>query len=286
VVPPFTLLNLVLMGASRAVLLTNLSALAATVLVALALIQMLGDAPQWISLGLGAYAAFSWSQSLRLRDPAAHTLIFRTPALRYASLAFALLSFTGYGWGFWIAPYLIRQLGADLSRTGFVLGGIAAAGGWLGVTFGGVLADRLRRGSPAGRLHVGMLTALLPLPFAVALMLVDDLTLAFALNVPLYVLTSMWLGPGTATVQDLVLPRMRATASAAFLLVVTFIGLALGPYAIGKLSVVLGGLRQALLSSLAVSGLALLCFWRAAHHLTADQASMQERARAAEAGVA
>ena len=60
----------------------------------------------------------------------------------------------------------------------------------------------------------------------------------------------MWIGPGASTVQDLVLPRMRATASAAYLLVVTFIGLALGPYTIGRLSVALGDLRTAILLAL------------------------------------
>ena len=62
--------------------------------------------------------------------------------------------------------------------------------------------------------------------------------------------SSLWIGPGASTVQDLVLPRMRGSASAAYLLVVTFIGLALGPYTVGRLSVALGDLRTALLCAL------------------------------------
>ena len=46
----------------------------------------------------------------------------------------------------------------------------------------------------------------------------------------------MWIGAGASTVQDLVLPRMRAVASAFYLLVLTFVGLALGPYTVGQLS--------------------------------------------------
>ena len=65
-------------------------------------------------------------------------------------------------------------------------------------------------------------------------------TTAYMLNVAVGIGTSMWIGPGAATVQDLVPARLRGTASAAYLLVITFIGLALGPYTIGRLSVALG----------------------------------------------
>jgi hypothetical protein len=44
------------------------------------------------------------------------------------------------------------------------------------------------------------------------------------LNFPVTMLASLWLGAGKLTVQDLVLPRMRAIASATYLLCVTFIG--------------------------------------------------------------
>ena len=74
---------------------------------------------------------------------------------------------------------------------------------------------------------------------------------------------------------------MRGSASAAYLLVVTFIGLALGPYTVGRLSVGLGDLRSALLCALlagAVGGALLLL---AARHIARDEATRLERARAA-----
>jgi hypothetical protein len=100
-------------------------------------------------------------------------------------------------------------------------------------------------------------------------------------SVPLYLTTSLWLGPGASTVQDLVLPRMRAVASAAYLLVVTFIGLALGPYTVGRLSVALGGLRPALLWALLANALSLACALYAARRLAGDEESRWERAQAA-----
>lgn len=281
VLPPLTLLHLYLAGASRAVLAANLLTAAALTMGAALLTRVVGNPAQWIALAIGTYIAFSWSQALALRDPATFTLIFRAPSFRWAVLGFASLSFTGYAYGFWIAPLMIRVYGADVGRAGFILGGTAALGGWLGATLGGVLADRWRRRSPLGRLWVGMVNAVLPIPVAILLLWVDRADLAYLLAIPLYVSTALWLGPGISTVQDLVLPHMRATASAATLLVVTFIGLALGPYTVGRLSMALGGLRPALLVALLANVVALGCFVLAARHLPRDEAEKVARAAAA-----
>jgi len=90
----------------------------------------------------------------------------------------------------------------------------------------------------------------------------------------------LWIGIGASTVQDLVLPRMRATASAAYLLSITFVGLALGPYTVGTLSDALG-LRTAMLLALLAGGVAAVLLVLAARHLPGDEASLRDRARAA-----
>jgi MFS family permease len=281
VLPPLTVLNLWLRGGRPGVIAMNLVAAALAFALGLGMTRWLGNPQQWIALGIGLYAAFSWAQGLLLRDRASFALIFRTRSLHAANLTFALLSFTGYSYGFWIAPYLMRTHGATTAQTGLVLGGLYALSGWLGTTFGGLLADRLLRKSPAGRLKVAMIAATLPVPFAVALLYAPSLTVAYVLCFPLFLTTSLWLGPGASTVQDLVLPRMRAQASAMYLLVVTFIGLALGPYTVGRLSVALGGLRPALLWALTANVLALACALYAARHIGRDQESRWSRAHAA-----
>jgi len=158
-----------------------------------------------------------------------------------------------------------------------MLGGTAAAAGWLGVTLGGVWADRWRHSAPAGRLYVGIAAALVPLPFVVWMLSTESHAAAFAVNAVVSLTTSMWIGPGAATLQDLVPPRLRASAAAAYLLVVTFIGLALGPYTIGYLSVALGDLRSAMLWGLAANPLAALLLWVAATRLVADEATARAR---------
>jgi hypothetical protein len=113
------------------------------------------------------------------------------------------------------------------------------------------------------------------LPLALATLLTSSTALAFVLSVPLGVATSLWIGPGASTVQDLVAPRMRALASAAYLLVVTFIGLALGPYSIGRLSTALGDLRLAMAVALVVNVAALVLLALAARHLERDASRLR-----------
>jgi len=259
----------------------NLAAAAVILVLAIGMTRLLGNAVQWGALGIGLYAAFSWAQSVRLRDAPSFALIFHTPSLRWASLCFSFLAFTGYALGFWTAPYFVRVLGVREGEAGLVLGLTAAAAGFLGVTLGGVLADRWRTRGASGPLRVAILTAILPVPIAVAMFTTQDRALAYALNFPLAVLGSMWIGPGAATVQDLVLPRMRASASAAYLLVITFIGLAMGPYTVGRISFALGNLRAAILCALCANALALVCAALALRHVAADTASRLERARRA-----
>jgi hypothetical protein len=116
------------------------------------------------------------------------------------------------------------------------------------------VADWWRRRTVYGRLYTGLVSALLPFPLLLAMMATNDKWLAYALNLPLTMTASMWIGAGISSVHDLVPARLRGTAGAVYLLVLTFIGLALGPYGVGKLSVILGGLKPAMLTGAVVGG--------------------------------
>ncbi len=113
------------------------------------------------------------------------------------------------------------------------------------------------------------------------MLIVPNVTLACVAYFPQSLLAALWSGAAVSTIQDLVLPRMRAIASAAYLLMVTFVGLALGPYAVGRLSGALGSLRGALLYGLLANGVALLFGALATRHLPRDESSQLDRARAA-----
>jgi MFS family permease len=126
--------------------------------------------------------------------------------------------------------------------------------------------------------YTGMATAALSVPLLAAMLAAPATWAAYVLNAPLTFVTSAWIGAGIATVHDLVPPRLRGTAGAAYLLVITFVGLALGPYTVGKFSLLLGGLRPALLAGATIAAvLALLFLALAARTLPADQARASAR---------
>ncbi len=281
VLPPLTLFHLWRGGAGGAGVARNLAIAAIVALAAAGLSAVTGSAAQWIALSIGVYAALSWMQGLGLRDRPAAELIFRGRALFLVCFGFSFLAFTGYGIGGWTPVYFMRVLGASSGEVGTLVGLTSAGGGLVGVTLGGFLADRLRACAPWGRLLIGLATAALTVPLALWLLATPSPAVAYAINFPLSIVASMWIGAGASTVQDLVLPRMRAVASAFYLLVITFVGLALGPYTIGLLSDVLGDLRLAMRWSLVVNGIACVLLLLAIRPVAADEASLRDRARAA-----
>lgn len=76
---------------------------------------------------------------------------------------------------------------------------------------------------------------------------------------------------------SLVTPAFEGAASIPF----TLIGLAMGPYAIGRVSVALGDLRSAILWALLVNAIAFGFAILAARYIKHDEASLHQRARAA-----
>ncbi len=280
VIPPFTLYSLLRQRAGMKVIGYNLGFAVFFAILAWILTAAIGDPAQWIALAIGLYATVSWIQGIKIRDPASYEFILKTRTLRYLALGVSLVAFTTYGAGFWSAPYAIREHGVDAGEVGLILGGIAAVSGLLGVMTGGILGDWWRKHSPNGRLYVGMLSALASFPCAYFIFETDSITTLYILGFPFNFFSTLWIGAGASTVQDLVMPRMRGTASAAYLLVITFIGLALGPYSMGKMSESLDDLGTAVQIGVTSCLFAFVALFFAMRSLKEDQASLHDRARA------
>lgn len=246
-----------------------------------------GTAAQWIALGIGFYAAFCWAQSLSLRDKATFAMIFKCKSILFTVAGFPCIAFVTYGLGFWGPPFFQRVHGVSASEAGTVLGLTAAIGGWAGVTIGGVIADKIREKNVKAKLYVGIASIVLSLPSALGLLLTDNLIAAYVFNF-LFALTSpMWIGPAASTINDLVMPRMRAIASAFYIMMITFIGLAIGPYTMGQISdtiVAQGGtsaeaLTTGMLWGLSAYFFALIALIFAALNIEKDESSRLDRAR-------
>ena len=277
--PPFTLFHALRRGAMAA--LANLAMAGAMIALALVMIRLTGNVPQWSSIAFGYYAVFSWATTLRRHDPATFRLIWGTPAFLCTALGYGLVSLGAYALAFWSAPYAETVLKLPKDELAFVLGGSGAVSGFLGVILGGRMSDWLRARNPSGRILVVMFGILAPvIPIWIGFT-TENATLFYLMNFLAGMFAATALGAAAATTQDLVLPRMRGTATASFFLATTLVGLALGPYMVGQISELSGSMRAGVLSLIGVAPISLALLIYAYRTLPAAEATIEERARAA-----
>jgi MFS family permease len=103
--------------------------------------------------------------------------------------------------------------------------------------------------------------------------------LARALAIPSGLLGGGWSIGVMASLQNMLPDRFRATATALFIMISTFIGFVMGPWAAGMISDVVGGdsalsLRIGLSVTILTGIPAAIMLWRSAHHLDADRRSL------------
>ena len=279
VIPPLTLIGAWRRGAKAFTL--NLIVASGVAAAAWAMIRLTGKVPQWVAMGVGIYAVYSWVTALRHRDPPTFKLIWGTPAFLMIMFGYGLIAFAAYAISYWGPVYAIRELGASAQEAGFWIGSSGALGGFVGVIVGGRVADWLRSRSPAGRIIVILFGATMPaIPMIIAFT-AQDLTLFYVLHFPMTALSSCALGASAATALDLVLPRMHGTATATFFIGTTLLGLAMGPYLAGQVSDLTGSLQTGILSVLAVMPISIICLITAYRIVPKAEATLLDRARAA-----
>jgi len=163
----------------------------------------------------------------------------RTNARAFATvfLGFGSIVIAGYIPMLWGPALLAREHGMAAPDIGLSLGVIVGLCGFVGVLSGGLLSDRMTR---RGIVHAPILLVLATLPpqalaFGAAYMLPHTPTVLVLLGIGAF-LSSMLGGLQATTVQLLAPATMRGRAMALYLLVVTVLGMGLGPLVIGLLS--------------------------------------------------
>lgn len=178
------------------------------------------------------------------------------PSFWLLSFGAASSSMLGYGLAFWLPSLMRRSFQLDLIGTSRFFGLLFLIGGTAGVLLGGWLGDRMGKSDRAAYARVPAMAFVIAVPLFAAGILSHSVIAAFLLFVIPQGLAYVWLGPVLTAVQHLVEPKMRATASASFLLINNLIGVGFGSLTIGALSDRLTpiygveGLRIALLASL------------------------------------
>ena len=280
VVPPLTLIGAFMRG-PRAVAI-NLAGAAAIAVIAWLMIRLTGNREQFIFIGAGYYAVFSWAHSLKARDLPMFKLIWGSPAFLCTILAYGFATMVSYATSYWAAPYAERVFHIGKTELGMLVGGVGAIAGFIGVIGGGWLADRAYLRHPAGRHFVALFGIVAPLAPHIIAYTTNDVTTFYVASAISGVLAPMALGASAAASQSLVLPRMRGTATATFFLATTLIGLGLGPFMAGYVSAINGdnlaiGVLSTLTALVPATIAVLLAIWlypRAA-------ATVRERAAAA-----
>ncbi len=287
VLPGASLVGLYRVGGAKAVR-ANLLWAAAVFVLFYGFYLIMPTLLQWLMLGLGVYITLTWVQHLKFSDPATYAMMFGSKAFVTASIGFPAISFVTYGLGFWSPPFMQRVHGESIADAGLYLGIGAAIGGFIGIVLGGFLADHLKYRWVNARLYIGLSIPLLALPFALGFLYTDSVLVAYLCSFAFSVLSPAWIGSGTSTINDLVLPRMRAIASAYYVLMNTFLGLALGPYLLGQISDAYAAtgtasgdaLRSAMTWGLLAFVVSMVFLAWATRYLPSDEASRLDRARA------
>jgi MFS family permease len=279
--PPLTFYHAMRRGPKA--LIVNIAMAAAMTALALVMIELTGNLPQWSAIAFGYYAVFSWAATLRRHDPATFSLIWGTPAFICTALGYGLVSLGAYALAFWAAPYAETVLALPKAELALVLGGNGAVSGFLGVILGGRMSDWLRARNPSGRILVIMFGILAPvIPIWVGFT-TESALVFYVMNFLAGMFAATALGAAAATTQDLVLPHMRGTATASFFLATTLVGLGLGPYMVGQISELSGSMRTGVLSLIGVAPISLALLIWAYRALPQAEATMAERAAAASA---
>ena len=278
VIPPFTVFGAARRG-TRALAL-NLAGAALFAALAYGLWRWTGVFEQWLFLGIGYYAVFSWAMGLKDRDLPTFRLTWGSPAFLCVILGYGFVAFIAYATSYWGAPYAERVLGASKAELGWLLGAPSAVAGFLGVIIGGRMADWLMERRPEGRVWVILFGLLAPIPAVVVAFTTPSLPVFYVASFIAQMFSASALGAAAAASQALVLPRMRGMATATFFLSTTLIGLGLGPFIAGYVSAINGDdLSRGMLSTLWVAPLGLVLLLAALRIVPAASASVLERAR-------
>ena len=235
VMPGFSLRALWRLSGIRAVRANLIIAVTLSV-VGYILAELTNSPAQWIALLFGVYCVASWLQAIAFRDKAMFVMIFKCKTLTLIFIGAAFFFFLNAGVLTWIAPLFQRVYGASASQAGLAIGLGSVVGGLTGTVLGGVIADRFRRFSKRSGFFVMMGSIVLMGPSLMLVLRAESYHLAVA-GFALYILfSSLWYGVVFSILSELLVPRMRATATAFYLISITFTGFALGPYTVGLMS--------------------------------------------------
>jgi len=166
------------------------------------------------------------------------TMLFfaRSKTYLFVVIGACMMAVHIFGNGIWYPAFLARVHGLKSGEIGTYLAMARGPTGVLGIFTGGYLADRLGQHDERWRVWVPALGCLLAAPAELVFLFSDNLKIAVAGMITAGFFTAVHGGPIYAIVLAVAKVRMRAMATAIFLLCGNLIGQTLGPLGIGYLN--------------------------------------------------
>ena len=165
----------------------------------------------------------------------------------------------------WVSVYFMRIHGWTISEAGFNIGIALILGGVLGLIIGGWLSDKISVYIAGGKAYFCLICAVLAIPSAIFFATEENAFNALVFFALSYSFIVAPIAPAAAMLQEITPNRMRGMLSAFYLLIVSLIGLALGPLIVAFLNdTYFGGgvgIQKALLISIPVFNLLAATFY-------------------------
>jgi sugar phosphate permease len=166
----------------------------------------------------------------------AFRIVLGTPTLVYVFVGGALISFGMNGIVAWAPTFITRALGLSTTEATRMLGVAGLIAGTIGTLAGGWIADSLRKRYPSSRVLVTGVSFLVGAPLAVLLLTLRDPAYFVPVFYLAFILLTMYNGPLTATIFDVVPARIGTTVVGAYLLFIHIAGDSISFPLIGVLS--------------------------------------------------
>jgi MFS family permease len=195
--------------------------------------------------------------------------LFLLPSARHLVIGSTIAAGIGFGLNYFFTSLMIRRFGLSISEASLYAGLIASLPAAISVVGMGWLGDRWGAKNPGAYAIIPGAAMLVGGPLYIVAITRSDLTLLLGLVTISAVLQFGYLGITFASLQNLMHPRMRATASAVLNAIYAVAG-ALGPMILGWISDRLEpnyAPGEGLALAMAVVSLAYL--WAGAHYLLA-----------------
>ena len=163
----------------------------------------------------------------------------RNPTFLHMAAGFVLTNLSATGVGAFISIYLVRSFHLGLARVGLLYGLLYGVAGFTGMLVGGFAADAAGKRDLRWYAWGPAIGAALACPIYIFAFTRGDAISTMAVFFFGALLMVAYFAPTMAIVQNLVEPRMRASAAAIMFLLINIFGQGLGPTAMGAVSDVL-----------------------------------------------